>query len=68
MAGETITLVPKRKLSGFLGSPSSDDIANIVNHIATSVSIPGSPVGGETVGYLHVTEEMRIPVGTDKFR
>ena len=64
---ETIVLVPKRKVSGYIGA-GSDALANMVNHVATSVSIPGSPVGGETVGYLHVTEEMRIPVGTDKFR
>ncbi|KKK61778.1 hypothetical protein LCGC14_3010920, partial [marine sediment metagenome] len=37
-------------------------------HVAQSVSIPGSPVGGETVGYLHIKEELKIPVGTDKFR
>ena len=64
---ELIILVPKRKGSGYIGA-GSDALANTVNHIAQSVSIPGSPIGGETVGYLHVTEEMRIPVGTDKFR
>ncbi len=64
---ELIILVPKRKVSGYIGA-GSDALANTVNHIAQSVSIPGSPIGGETVGYLHVTEEMRIPVGTDKHR
>jgi len=64
---ETIILVPKRKVSGYIGA-GSDALANTVNHIASSLTIPGSPIGGETVGYLHVTEEMRIPVGTDKHR
>ena len=64
---ELIILVPKRKVSGYIGS-GGDALANTVNHIASSLTIPGSPIGGETVGYLHVTEEMRIPVGTDKHR
>ncbi len=64
---ELIILIPKRKVAGFVGA-GSDALANMVNHVATSLSIPGSPIGGETVGYLHVTEEMRIPVGTDKHR
>ncbi len=64
---ELIILVPKRKVSGYAGA-GSDALANMINHVATSVSIPGSPVGGETVGYLHVSEEIKIPVGTDKFR
>ena len=64
---ELIILVPKRKVAGYIGA-GSDALANMVNHVAQSVSIPGSPIGGETVGYLHVTEEMRIPVGTDKHR
>ncbi len=64
---ETIVLVPKRKVAGYVGA-GADALANMVNHVAQSVSIPGSPIGGETVGYLHVTEEMKIPVGTNKFR
>ena len=63
----TIILVPKRKVAGYVGA-GSDALANMVNHVATSVSIPGSPVGGETVAYWHVTEEMKIPIGTNKFR
>ncbi len=64
---ETIVLVPKRKVSGYIGA-GSDALANTVNHIASSLTIPGSPIGGETVGYLHIKEELKIPVGTDKFR
>ncbi len=64
---EVLVFVPKRKVSGYIGS-GADALANMVNHVATSVSIPGSPVGGETVAYFHVTEEIRIPIGTDKFR
>ncbi len=64
---ELIILVPKRKVSGYIGA-GSDALANTVNHIAQSVSIPGSPVGGDTVAYWHVTKEMKIPVGTDKYR
>ena len=64
---ELIILVPKRKVAGYIGA-GSDALANMVNHVAQSVSIPGSPIGGETVAYWHVTTEMKIPIGTDKFR
>ncbi|KKM24598.1 hypothetical protein LCGC14_1603480 [marine sediment metagenome] len=61
----TIVLVPKRKVAGFIGA-GSDALANMINHVGST--IPGSPPAGETVAYWHVTEELRIPVGTDKHR
>ncbi|KKM08182.1 hypothetical protein LCGC14_1726460, partial [marine sediment metagenome] len=61
---ETIVLVPKRKVTGFVGSA---DVAAVAKHIADSVTIPGASPYGETVAYWRVTKELRIPFGTDKF-
>ncbi|KKL63193.1 hypothetical protein LCGC14_2177560, partial [marine sediment metagenome] len=45
-----------------------DALANMVEHVAVSLSAPGTSPTGETVAYWHVTTEMKIPIGTDKFR
>ncbi len=63
----TIVLVPKRKVAGYIGA-GGDALANMVNHVATTITVPGASPTGETVAYWHVTEEMKIPVGTDKYR
>ena len=64
---ETIVLIPKRKVAGFVGA-GGDALANMVEHVATTLSAPGTPPTGETVAYWHVTTEMKIPVGTNKYR
>jgi len=64
---EAIVFVPKRKVAGFIGA-GADALANMVEHVADSLSAPGTSPTGETVAYWHVTKEMKIPMGTDKFR
>ena len=62
---ENIPFIPKRKMLAALGDPG---IADVINHVTQITTAPGTTPSGETVGYWHVTKEMKIPVGTDMYR
>ncbi len=67
---ETLVFVPKRKVSGYIGS-GADALANMVKHVADSLTIPGETPDFLTrerskIKYLQVTDVFRLPFGTDK--
>ncbi|KKK94424.1 hypothetical protein LCGC14_2683000, partial [marine sediment metagenome] len=68
---ETLVFVPKRKVSGFIGA-GGDALANMVEHVASSLTIPGETPDFLTrerskIKYLQVTDVFRLPFGTDKY-
>ncbi len=68
---ETLVFVPKRKVSGYIGS-GGDALANMVKHLGDSLTIPGETPDFLTrerskIKYLQVTDVFRLPFGADKF-
>ncbi|KKL15961.1 hypothetical protein LCGC14_2500360, partial [marine sediment metagenome] len=71
LMAETLVFVPKRKVAGFIGA-GGDALANMVEHVASSLTIPGETPDFLTrerskIKYLQVTDVFRLPFGTDKY-